>query len=84
MASVQIEDEDGTVFAGDLDRLAGGEALVEQVETRFPFVGRNPFADGLPAGGGRRETVGGRIERAGEFSFFARREGVRSKPWRFR
>ncbi len=35
VASVQIEDEDGTVFAGDLERLAGVGALVEQVETRI-------------------------------------------------
>ena len=48
VASVGVEDEDGTVFAGDLDRLAGVGALVEQVETRFPIVGRDPFADGLP------------------------------------
>ena len=48
VASVQIEGEDGTVFAGDLDRLAGVGALVEQVETRFPIVGRDPFEDGLP------------------------------------
>ena len=60
VASVQIEDEDGTVFAGDLDRLAGGEALVEQVETRFPFVGRNPFAEACHGGFRRhsqRETM---------------------------
>ena len=35
VASVGVEDEDGTVFAGDLDRLAGVGALVEQVETRI-------------------------------------------------
>jgi len=48
VVSVGIENEDGTVFAADLDRLAGVGALVEQVEARFPFVGRNPFSDGLP------------------------------------
>ena len=49
--SVRIEDEDRTVFAGDLDRLANARALVEQVEqvvARFPIVCGNPFADGLP------------------------------------
>ncbi len=35
VASVGIEDEDGTVFAADLDRLAGVGALVERVETRI-------------------------------------------------
>ena len=35
MASVEIEDEDGAVFAVDLDRLAGGGALVEQVDVCF-------------------------------------------------
>jgi hypothetical protein len=48
VASVGIEDEDVAVFEGDLDRLAGVGALVEQVEAWFPFVGWNPFADGLP------------------------------------
>ena len=48
MASVGIEDEDGAVFAGDLDRPPGVWALVEQVEARFPFVGGDPLADGLP------------------------------------
>ena len=33
--SVRIEDQDGTVFAADLDRLAGVGALVERVETRI-------------------------------------------------
>jgi hypothetical protein len=42
--SIAIEDEDGTAFEGDLD-LGGLGALVEQVETRFPIVGRNPFAE---------------------------------------
>ena len=32
VASIGIKDEDGAVFAGDLDRLAGGGALVEQIE----------------------------------------------------
>ena len=35
VASVRVEDEDGTVFAADLDRLAGVGALVEEVETRL-------------------------------------------------
>ena len=38
MASVGIDDEDGTVFAADLDRLAGVGALVEEVETRLRIV----------------------------------------------
>ena len=46
--SVRIEDEDGTVFTGDLDRLASAGALIEQVVARFPIVRGNPFADGLP------------------------------------
>ena len=33
---------------GDLDRLAGGGTLVEQVEARLRIVVWNPFADGLP------------------------------------
>ena len=49
VASVQIEDEDGTVFAGDLGRFVGVGALVEQLEVRLRIVGRNPFADGLPS-----------------------------------
>ncbi len=48
VASVGIEDEDGTVFAGDLDRLAGGGALVEQVGAWLRIVVGNPFANGLP------------------------------------
>ena len=36
-ASVRIEDQDGTVFAADLDRLARVGALVEQVETRIIY-----------------------------------------------
>jgi len=46
--SVMIEDKDGTVFEGDVNRLGGLNALLEQVEGWFPFVGWNPFADGLP------------------------------------
>ena len=42
------EDEDGAVFAADLDRLAGVGALVEQVAAWLRIVVRNPFADGLP------------------------------------
>ena len=48
VASVGIENENGTVFEGDLDRLAGFGALVEQVETRLRIVVWDPFADGLP------------------------------------
>jgi hypothetical protein len=48
VASVGIEDDDGAVFAGDLDQFAGGEALVEQVEGRLRIVVGDPFADGLP------------------------------------
>ena len=48
MVSVGIEDEDGAVFAADLDRLAGVGALVEAVETRFRIVVGDPLADGLP------------------------------------
>jgi len=59
--SVGIEDEDGAFFAGDLDRLAGGGALVEQVETRFPIVVWNPFADGRP---GRLDGLEGLFARA--------------------
>ena len=46
VASVGIEDENGTVFAADLDRLAGFGALVEQVAA-WLRIG-NPFADSLP------------------------------------
>ena len=48
MASVGIEDEDGTVFEGDFDWLSGWEALVEQVAARLRIVVWDPFADGLP------------------------------------
>ena len=34
MASIGINDEGGAVFAGDLDRLAGGGALVEQIDAQ--------------------------------------------------
>ena len=44
MASVGIEDEDGTVFAADLDRLAGGGTPVEQVGTRLRIVVGDPCA----------------------------------------
>jgi hypothetical protein len=46
VASVGIEDEDGTVFAADLDRLAGVGALVEQVAAWLCIVVGNPFAGG--------------------------------------
>ena len=46
VASVGIEKEDGAVFAGDFDRLAGGGALVEQVEALLRVVVWDPFADG--------------------------------------
>ena len=45
---IEDEDEDGAVFAGDLDRLSRGGALVEQVEARFRIAVWNRFADGLP------------------------------------
>ena len=48
VASVGIEDEDGTVFAADLDRLARVGALVEQVAAWLRIIVGNPFADGLP------------------------------------
>jgi hypothetical protein len=48
VVSVGIEDEYGSVFAADLDRLAGVGALVEAVETRFRIVVGDPLADGLP------------------------------------
>ena len=48
VASVGIEDEDGAVCAEDLDGLAEGGALVEQVEALLRIVVGNPFADGLP------------------------------------
>ena len=48
VASVGIENEDGAVSAGDLDRLAGSGALVEEVETRLRIVVGDPFADRLP------------------------------------
>ena len=48
MASVRIEDEDGTVLAGDLDRLAGVGALVEQVAAWVRIVVGNPFPERLP------------------------------------
>ena len=44
VASVGIEDEDGTVFAADLDRLAGGGAPAEQVEGRLRIVVGDPCA----------------------------------------
>ena len=47
MASVAVEDENGIVFAGNPDRLAGVGALVEKVDARFLIVDGNPFADGL-------------------------------------
>ena len=48
VASVGIEDEDGAVCAEDLDGLAEGGALVEQVEALLRIVVWDPFADGLP------------------------------------
>ena len=48
VASVQIEDEDGTVFAGDLGRFVGVGALVEQLEVRLRIVVWDLNADGLP------------------------------------
>ena len=59
--SVEIENEDATVFAGDLDCLPGFGALVEKVEPRVFIVSGNPFADGLPGRlvPGRRAGYGG-------------------------
>ncbi len=57
VASIPVKDECVSVFAADLGRLAGVGALVEQVEARFPFVGRNPFSDGLPRRLDRLERV---------------------------
>jgi len=34
LASIGINDEGGAVFAGDLDRLAGSGALVEQIDAQ--------------------------------------------------
>ena len=48
VASVGIEDEDGTVFAENLDRLAGFGVLVEKVGSCLRVVVWDPFADGLP------------------------------------
>ena len=45
MASVGIEGEKGTVFEWEPAWPAGFGALVEPIETRFPIVGRNPFAE---------------------------------------
>jgi hypothetical protein len=45
---IENEDEDGAVFARDLDRLSRGGALLKPVEVRFRIVVWNPFADGLP------------------------------------
>ena len=63
VASVGIEDEDGTVFAGDLDRLAGFGALVEQVAAWLRIVVGDPLADGLPRrfDGLERVDVEGRV-----------------------
>ena len=48
VASVGIENEDGTVFAADLDRLAGFGVLVGKVGSCLRVVVCDPFADGLP------------------------------------
>ena len=58
VASIAVEDEDGAVFAGDLDRLAGFGALVEQVEPLLRIVVWNPFANRLP---GRLDGLEGLI-----------------------
>ena len=63
-ASVGIEDEDGTVSAGDFDWLPGCRALVEEVEIRHRIIVIwNPFADGLPGRFDRLEglDVEGRV-----------------------
>jgi len=49
VGSVEIENEDATVFADDLEGLAGIRALAEKVEIRRRIiVVWNPFAGGLP------------------------------------
>jgi len=48
VVSVGIENEDGTVFAADLDRLAGFGVLVGKVGSCLRVVVCDPFADGLP------------------------------------
>ena len=57
VASVGIEDEDGTVFAENLDRLAGFGVLVEKVGSCLRVVVWDPFADGLPRRLDRLERV---------------------------
>lgn len=43
-----MEDEDGAVFAGNLDRVGGFGTLVEQIEALLHIVVWDPFANGLP------------------------------------
>lgn len=47
-ALITIKDEDGAVVAWDFDRLAGGGALVGQIQTWIRIVVWDSFADGLP------------------------------------
>ena len=49
VASVGIENQDVAVFAGDLDRLAGLGALVEQVESRLRIATINQSLAARPA-----------------------------------
>ncbi len=63
VVSVGIENEDGAVFAADLDRLAGFGALVEKVGSCLRVVVWDPFADGLPRRLDRLERVD--VERRG-------------------
>ena len=55
VASVGIKDEDGAVFAGDLDRLAGGGALVEQIDAQRV---RSFVAPEMDSRRGRQERQG--------------------------
>jgi len=77
---VEIENEDATVFAGDLDWLPGFGALVEQVEPRVSIVSGNPFADGLPGwlDGLERLDVEGRFGRVRLLAFSSGRMSGKS------
>ena len=55
VASIGIKDEDGAVFAGDLDRLAGGGALVEQIDAQRV---RSFVAPEMDSRRGRQERQG--------------------------
>jgi hypothetical protein len=57
VASIPVKDEDGTVFAENLDRLAGFGVLVGKVGSCLRVVVWDPFADGLPRRLDRLERV---------------------------